>query len=88
MLSKEKEKLKEYHKLVKQHQELLIHKKSQLAQRKRQLLQQLLWIYPIQESSDKKFTIGGIYLPNSDLLSGWYYILFLKSCIYIVFTVQ
>ncbi|XP_044759353.1 UV radiation resistance-associated protein isoform X2 [Coccinella septempunctata] len=69
ILSKEKEKLKEYHKLVKQHQELLIHKKSQLSQRKRQLLQQLLWIYPIEEVSDKKYTINGMHLPNSDLLS-------------------
>lgn len=69
ILSKEKEKLKEYHKVVKQHQELLIHKKSQLFQRKRQLLQQLLWIYPIQEAPDKKYTIKGMHLPNSDLLS-------------------
>ncbi|KAL3284099.1 hypothetical protein HHI36_018267 [Cryptolaemus montrouzieri] len=68
-LNKEKEKLKDYQKVLLQHRELLIHTNSQLQHRKRQLLQQLLWIYPIKQISDKSYIINGMHLPNADVLS-------------------
>ncbi|RZC33793.1 sporulation-specific protein 15 [Asbolus verrucosus] len=68
-LSKEAEKLKDLRKSIIPNSELLITLYSQLYHRRRQLLQQLLFIYPIQKVSDKKYTIHGIYVPNSDVLS-------------------
>ncbi|XP_044254871.1 LOW QUALITY PROTEIN: UV radiation resistance-associated protein [Tribolium madens] len=68
-LSRESEHLKKMKKDMACNQELLMTLYSQLNQRRRQLLQQLLFIYPIQQISEKKYTIHGIYLPNSDILS-------------------
>ncbi|KAK9881429.1 hypothetical protein WA026_016315 [Henosepilachna vigintioctopunctata] len=68
-LNRDKEKLREFHKVVMQHRELMIHSNSQLQHRKRQLLQQLLWIYPINQTVDNKYTIKGMCLPNADVLS-------------------
>lgn len=68
-LKREKERLRQYQTFVHQHRELLVHLNSQLQHRKKQLLQELLVIYPIHQISDTKFTINGVHLPNSDVLS-------------------
>nr|XP_015834214.1 PREDICTED: UV radiation resistance-associated gene protein isoform X2 [Tribolium castaneum] len=68
-LSRESEQLRKMKKDMACSQELLMTLYTQLHQRRRQLLQQLLFIYPIQQVSEKKYTIHGIYLPNSDILS-------------------
>lgn len=72
-LKRETEKLKDLKKHMIPNQELLMTLHSQLFHRRRQLLQQLLFIYPIKQISDKKYTIHGIYVPNSDLLTGMIY---------------
>ncbi|XP_063910732.1 UV radiation resistance-associated gene protein [Zophobas morio] len=68
-LRREAEKLKDLKKQMLPNHELLMTLYSQLYHRRRQLLQQLLFIYPIQQVSEKKYTIQGIYVPNSDMLS-------------------
>ena len=73
-LRREAEKLKDLKKQMLPNHELLMTLYSQLYHRRRQLLQQLLFIYPIQQVSEKKYTIQGIYVPNSDMLSGWWQI--------------
>jgi hypothetical protein len=68
-LSRETDKLKELKKNMVPTHDLLMTLYSQLYHRRRQLLQQLLFIYPIQQMTEKKYTIQGIYVPNSDILS-------------------
>lgn len=69
-LSKGSEKLKEYKKNIIHHKEILSQLHSQLQYRKKQLLQELLFIYPIKQIDDNKYTIYGIFFPNSDKLAG------------------
>nr|CAI5824924.1 unnamed protein product [Callosobruchus analis] len=68
-LSRGGEKLKDYKKSVSQHRELYSHVIARLQQRKRELLQGLLFLYPIEKKSDNKYTIHGVHLPNSDVLT-------------------
>ncbi|VEN35236.1 unnamed protein product [Callosobruchus maculatus] len=68
-LSRGGEKLKDYKKSVSQHKELYFHVIARLQQRKRELLQGLLFLYPIEKKSDNKYTIHGVHLPNSDVLT-------------------
>lgn len=69
-LSKDIEKLKEYKReQIHQHEEL-IHVSSQLHHRRRQLVAQLLVIYPIAEVQKNKYFINNIHLPDADLLAG------------------
>jgi hypothetical protein len=75
-LSRETDKLKELKKNMVPTHDLLMTLYSQLYHRRRQLLQQLLFIYPIQQMTEKKYTIQGIYVPNSDILSGWWHCTF------------
>lgn len=69
-LSKESERMKEWKKVLVQHKEVLSHCSYQLHHRRRQLLQELLFIYPIKQINSNKFVVHGVYLPNSDMLSG------------------
>ncbi|KAJ8927868.1 hypothetical protein NQ314_019612 [Rhamnusium bicolor] len=69
MLSREAEKLKEYKKSLLQHREVYSLLNSQLQLRRRQLMKELLFIYPIEKFSENKYTVLGIYLPNSDILT-------------------
>lgn len=69
-LSKESEKIKEWKKVLIQHKEILSHSSYQLHHRRRQLLQELLFIYPIKQIHSNKFVVHGVYLPNSDMLTG------------------
>lgn len=71
-LNKEAEKFREWKKTLQHHKEVLSHCSYQLHHRRRQLMQQLLFVYPIQKINETKFIINGIYLPNSDLLTGRY----------------
>lgn len=70
------EKLKEYKKGIMHHREILSVLHSQLQQRKKQLFQELLFIYPIDKIDDHKYSILGIYLPNSDKLAGKYLLIY------------
>lgn len=69
-LSRGTDRLKEFKKEIVHHKEILSELHSQLLFRKKQLLQELLFIYPIKRYDDNKYTICGIYLPNSDKLAG------------------
>lgn len=69
-LSRGLEKLKEYKKDILHHKEILSQLYSQLQLRKKQLLKDLLFIYPIEKVDENKYTIHGIYFPNSDKLAG------------------
>lgn len=69
------EKLKEYKKDIIHHREILFQLYSQLQHRKKQLLQELLFIYPIEKKDENRYTIHGIYLPNSDKLAGKYIVI-------------
>ncbi|XP_018564038.1 uncharacterized protein LOC108905583 [Anoplophora glabripennis] len=69
MLSREGERLKEYKKSLLQHREVYSLIYFQLQQRRRRLLQELLFIYPIDKHSEEKYTVHGIYLPRSDILA-------------------
>lgn len=69
-LSRGLEKLKEYKKNLIHHREMYTNIYSQLQQRRRQLLKELLFIFPIEKTSQDKYTIIGIHLPNSDVLAG------------------
>lgn len=69
-LCKESEKMREWKKVLVQHKEILSNCSYQLHHRRRQLLQQLLFIYPIKEVHPHKFIVHGVYLPNSDMLNG------------------
>lgn len=53
-----------------QHKEVLSHCSYQLHHRRRQLMQELLFLYPIQQVNEKKYIINSVYLPNSDILQG------------------
>ncbi|XP_072382566.1 UV radiation resistance-associated gene protein [Diabrotica undecimpunctata] len=68
-LSRGSEKLKEYKKNILHHKEIYSNIHSQLQQRRRQLLRELLFIFPIENICDDKYTIIGIHLPNSDVLA-------------------
>nr|XP_023015166.1 UV radiation resistance-associated gene protein [Leptinotarsa decemlineata] len=68
-LSREAENLKECKKIIYEHRELYSNINMHLQLRRRQLLKQLLQIFPIERTSDDKFTICGIHLPNSDILA-------------------
>lgn len=68
-LSRDSEKLKEWRKEQFQLKELLLQANTQLHHRRRQLMSQLLFIYPIQQVSPRKCVINGIYLPDSEMLS-------------------
>ncbi|XP_025830467.1 UV radiation resistance-associated gene protein [Agrilus planipennis] len=66
-LSKDSDKLKEW-KLEELHiKENLQHTLLQLHHRQKQLMIQLLDIYPISSTPDNKFFIQNVYLPNSDV---------------------
>lgn len=69
-LSKSIERLKDTKKELFQQREELIHISSQLHNRRRQLVSQLLTIYPINETTPGRFIINNVYLPNADLLTG------------------
>lgn len=69
-LAKGAEKLKEYKKDIIYHKDILSQLYYQLQHRKKQLLQELLLVYPIQQIDGNKYTIYGIYFPNSDKLAG------------------
>lgn len=70
LLSREGERLKEYKRSLLQHREVYSLIYFQLQQRRRRLLQELLFIYPIEKHSEEKYTVHGIYLPRSDILAG------------------
>lgn len=70
LLSRERERLREYKKSLLQHREVYSLICIQLQQRRRRLLQELLFIYPIEKHSEDKYTIHGIYLPRSDIIAG------------------
>lgn len=69
-LSRDAEKLKEWKKEQVQLRESLIHVTTQLHHRRRQLMNQLLFIYPLEDINSHKRSINGIYLPFSNMLSG------------------
>lgn len=69
-LSKDGEKLKEFRQNLAQHFEIFMNIFLKLQYRRKQLIHQLLFIYPIERIAEKKYTINGIYLPNSDVLAG------------------
>lgn len=72
-LSRGSDKIKEYKKDIMHHREILSQIYSQLQYRRKQLLQELLFIYPIKKMDDNKCTICGIFLPSSDKLAGKIY---------------
>lgn len=69
-LSRDSDKLKEWRKEQVQLKEILHQINAQLHHRRRQLVSQLLLIYPITKASPNKYYINGIYLPDSEMLSG------------------
>uniref|UniRef100_A0A1Y1KER1 UV radiation resistance-associated gene protein n=1 Tax=Photinus pyralis TaxID=7054 RepID=A0A1Y1KER1_PHOPY len=68
ILSRDSEKLKDWYTKLIQLKELQLHTNAQLQHRRQQLMSQLLFMYPINQLSPQKQLIGGIYLPNSDML--------------------
>ncbi|CAH1155271.1 unnamed protein product [Phaedon cochleariae] len=68
-LSRGSEKLKEYKKNLFHHRELYSNFNSQLQQRRKKLLRELLFIYPIDKMENDRYSIFKIYLPNSDILA-------------------
>lgn len=70
LLSRDRERLKEYKKSLLQHREVYSLIYLQLQQRRRRLLQELLFIYPIDKHSEEKYTVHGIYMPRSDIIAG------------------
>lgn len=69
-LHRDIEKLREIKGVLLHNTEVLSYMNSQLQHRRRQLLQELLFIYPIDKITDNKYNIYGIYLPHSDVLPG------------------
>lgn len=69
-LSKEIEKLRECKREQIHHREILLEYTAELHNRRRQLMAQLLEIYPIECTNDQKYKINGVHLPNSELLNG------------------
>ncbi|KAJ8924929.1 hypothetical protein NQ315_001092 [Exocentrus adspersus] len=69
LLSREGDRLKEYKRSLQQHREVYSVLYSHLQQRRRRLLRELLFIYPIDKHSEDKYTVHGIYLPRSDILA-------------------
>ncbi|KAK5640261.1 hypothetical protein RI129_011072 [Pyrocoelia pectoralis] len=68
ILSRDSDKLKEWYTRLIQLKELQLHTNAQLQHRRQQLMSQLLFMYPIGQLSPQKHVIGGLYLPNSDML--------------------
>ncbi|CAH0547955.1 unnamed protein product [Brassicogethes aeneus] len=68
-LSRDAEKLKEIKRNLCHHSEIQQHVNAHVQHRRRQLMRQLLFIYPILKRSDSKYLIHNIYLPNSDILA-------------------
>ncbi|KAI4471451.1 uv radiation resistance-associated protein [Holotrichia oblita] len=68
-LSKEIEKLRECKREQIHHREILLEYTAQLHHRRRQLMAQLLDLYPIECTNDQKYKINGVHLPNSELLN-------------------
>lgn len=68
-LSRDSEKLREWKQELVQSKETLHQSSTQFLHRRRQLMSQLLHIYPIEQFGESKFKINGVYLPNSELLS-------------------
>lgn len=69
-LNREIDKLKEIKGVLLHNAEVLSYMNSQLQHKRRQKLQELLLIYPIEKISDTKYSIYGVYLPYSDVLPG------------------
>lgn len=69
-LSRGSEKLKDYKKDILHHKEIYSQLNVQLHQRRRKLLEELLFIYPIEKLNDGRYTINEIHLPNSDVIAG------------------
>ncbi|XP_049775657.1 UV radiation resistance-associated gene protein [Schistocerca cancellata] len=69
-LYKETEQLKEWRKSYLDARESFVHINAQLNFRRRQLISELSFIYPIVEESTDKFTIAGVHLPNSEDFTG------------------
>ncbi|XP_076272964.1 UV-resistance associated gene [Rhynchophorus ferrugineus] len=69
-LSKNIEKFKEYKHNYLRHKELFLHTTKQIQARQKQLLKELLFLYPIEKiPNENKYTMLGIYLPNSEILT-------------------
>lgn len=68
-LSKDVEKMKEWRRDQIQLREDLQLYSAQLYHRRRQLMSQLLFIYPIKHIKDNNYTINGIYLPDADKIA-------------------
>ncbi|XP_030757323.1 uncharacterized protein LOC115883148 [Sitophilus oryzae] len=69
-LNRDMERLKEYNYSFLHHKEHLMYITRQLYFRQKQLLKELLFIYPIEKiPNENKYTMLGIYLPNSELLT-------------------
>ena len=69
-LHKEIVRLKEYKSQQKKHKEVLVQNTGQLLHRRKQMISQLLQLYPIECIEGKKYHINGVHLPNSDYLHG------------------
>lgn len=69
-LYKETEHLKEWRKSYLDARESFLHVNAQLNFRRRQLISELSFIYPIVQESKNKFTIAGVHLPNSEDFAG------------------
>lgn len=69
-LHKEILRLKECKNQQKKHKEILIQNTGQLLHRRKQMISQLLQLYPIECVEGKKYYINGVHLPNSDYLHG------------------
>ncbi|XP_022911167.2 UV radiation resistance-associated protein [Onthophagus taurus] len=68
-LSKEVERLRNSKREQIHLREILLEDNGQLYRRRKQLLNQLLDLYPIETNSDQKYNINNVYLPNSELLN-------------------
>ncbi|KAK4873183.1 hypothetical protein RN001_015212 [Aquatica leii] len=69
ILSRDSDKLKEWCSKQIQLKEIFLQTYAQLHHRRQQLMSQLLIMYPIEQVTPRKSLIGGIYLPDSDMLS-------------------
>ncbi|KAF5281404.1 hypothetical protein FQA39_LY17800 [Lamprigera yunnana] len=69
ILRRDSDKLKEWSSKQIQLKEIFLQTQAQLQHRRQQLMKQLLFMYPIEQLSPRKYNIGGIYLPDSDMLN-------------------
>ncbi|XP_074098660.1 UV-resistance associated gene [Cotesia typhae] len=67
-LHKDMERLREWKQNHIQMRECFVQTSAQLAYRKRQLMSDLNFIYPIRQESERKFTISNVHLPDSEEL--------------------